>query len=653
MKIINTKTANDGLARGKTFVLNNRECATETLITDTDEEIKKIDRAIDVVRSDYERLLADAGENTVASEIIQAQLAILQDPVLYEKICTLVRDKNLNSAYAAECAGEEMALSLEASDSEYLKARSSDIRLIAKKLADVCIGNDTILTPSEPSVIVANEISPEQLIQIGKDNILALITENGSELSHTSILAGTYGIPYLFDVNPLPENGAEVAVDGENGTLIISPDAQTKEDFDNRILLFKKHSAVTNKQDDFPVGLYANIASPDDVNIAIENGAEGIGLFRTEFLYMNRKELPTEEEQFAIYRKVLESMDGSEVIIRTMDIGTDKKTECLPLPHEENPALGKRAIRVCLDFPEIFRTQLRAIFRAACYGNAGIMYPMITSCDELDAIKEQVELSIQELELRHENYAVPKQGIMIETPAAAIISDMLAKKVDFFSIGTNDLTQYTLALDRQAKGLDRYYNEHHEAIYRLIKITAENAHRHNTVVEVCGELGGNPKAIIKLLECGVDKLSMSPGKLPRVRAALQMIQNTQQIDELTAPADGVLIPMEQIPDEAFSSGVLGDCIAVETESGEIFAPCNGTISMVAQTHHAFGIRSDAGNDILIHIGINTVSMNGKGFECDLQVGQRISQGEQLMRADVPLIREQGLSPMVILAYSAK
>lgn len=657
MKIIHAKIANGGFACGKAFVLSRRTKAEKTLTSDPDGVLRELGRAIETVRTDYERLLSEAAAagNTVAEGILQAQLAILQDPVLYEKITAFVRDSGFNGAYAAECAGEEMAAVLETSESEYLRARSSDVRLITERLSDMLSGNAAAAVPTEPSVIVAEEAAPEQLIRIGRENILALITENGSPLSHVSILAGTYGIPYLFGAEELPESGAEIAVDGEQGLVILNPDGQTKENIENKIREYQEQGKSSQEDEVYPVRLYANIASPKDLEDVIKNGAEGIGLFRTEFLFMNRKELPTEEEQYQVYRKVLEGMHGREVIIRTMDIGADKKTECLPLPAEENPALGRRAIRICLEEPELFRTQLRAILRAACYGNAGIMYPMITSCEELEAIEEQVRLSAQELKQRQERYAMPKQGIMIETPAAAVISDLLAEYVDFFSIGTNDLTQYTLALDRQGEGLDRYYNPHHEAIYRLIGMTAENAHRHSTTVGVCGELGGNPKAIRRLVECGVDELSMSPGKLPQARAALRKMQkeNNAAFDELTAPADGVLIPMEQIPDEAFSSGVLGTCVAVETESGEIFAPCNGTITMVSETKHAFGIRSDAGSELLIHIGINTVSLQGKGFDCKLRKGQRIQQGELLMRADVSYIRSMGLSPMVILAYGLK
>lgn len=657
MKTIHAKIANGGFACGKAFVLSKRAKTEKTLTSDPDGALRELDGAIETVRADYERLLSEAAAagNTVAEGILQAQLAILQDPVLYEKITALVRNSNFCGAYAAECAGEEMASVLEASDSDYLRARSSDVRLIAGKLSDALSGNTAATVPEEPSVIVAEEAAPEQLIRIGREKILALITENGSPLSHVSILAGTYGIPYLFGTEELPENGTEIAVDGEQGLVILNPDGQTKKDVGNKIREYQEQSSAEPGDESYPIRLYANIASPKDLDDVINNGAEGIGLFRTEFLYMNRKELPTEEEQFQVYRAVLEGMHGKEVIIRTMDIGADKKTECLPLPAEENPALGRRAIRICLDEPELFRTQLRAILRAACYGNAGIMYPMITSCEELEAISEQVRLSAQELEQRQERYTMPKQGIMIETPAAAVISDLLAEHVDFFSIGTNDLTQYTLALDRQGEGLDRYYNPHHEAIYRLIQMTAENAHRHNTLVSICGELGGNPKAIRRLAECGVDELSMSPGKLPQARAVLRKMQEESRaaFEELTAPADGMLIPMEQIPDEAFASGVLGTCIAVETESGEIFAPCSGTVTMVSETKHAFGIRSDAGSEILIHIGINTVSLKGQGFDCKLQKGQRIQQGELLMHADVGYIRSKGLSPMVIMVYGLK
>lgn len=655
MKKIELKIANGGIALGKAFILSD-DIKVEKISGEPENEIKRFESASNTVCKSFEALIKKAQDegNNVLSGILDAQLSIAGDPVIKEKITEYIKSQSVNAEFAVLTVGESTANEFKAMDNDYIKARSEDVLIVSKKVIKTLLGKAEDI-PSEPAVIFADEISPEQMVTVGEKNLLAMVTVNGSSLSHTAILAGTYDIPYVFG---LPSDlkissETEIAVDGDEGVIIIEPDKATKEIFAEKIRKADEEAKNITREDDLPVELFANITCVEDADRAIKNGAEGIGLFRTEFLFMNRRELPSEEEQFEAYKKVAEKMAGKEVIIRTMDIGSDKKTECLPLPNEENPALGRRAIRICLENTDLFRTQLRAILRVAKYGNIGIMYPMIASAWEIDAIKEQVALAAEELKNRGEKYAVPKQGIMIETPAAAVISDVLAEKVDFFSIGTNDLTQYALALDRQSEGLDEFYDPHHEAVYRLIEMVVTNAHKHNVKVGICGELGGNPKALERLIKCGVDELSMAPAKLKKARGVLKNIKlPVAAVENFTAPADGNLISMSDIPDEAFSSGALGECVAVDPVNGDIYAPCDGEISMVADTYHAFSIKTPSGKEVLIHIGIDTVALKGTGFKCNLTLGQKVRQGEKLMAVNIDKIKSAGYSPMVIMVYNS-
>ena len=691
MKVLSGKKANGGEALGKLFVIGEQEEIGETFAEDIEAEIEKFKEAVSKVNDSFEKLIkkAQEGGDTAASGVLAAQQAMLSDAGLLEKAESLIREKKLSAASAAVSAGEEYEKKLKESDSEYIRERSSDVKAVMQKAALAALGKDDMGLPSEPSVIAAKELTPELLTRIGRENILGMISEQGSPVSHVAILSGTYGVPYVLGI-PVSEleAGAAVLVNGEEAKVCLDPDDSARAQYEKYREEEAEAEAAAALQEGavLPAKLYANAASLADVDSAVENGAGGIGLFRTEFLYMNRSTLPTEDEQFAIYKAAAEKMGGREVIIRTMDIGADKQTECIRQPKEENPALGKRAIRICLEDTELFHTQLRALLRAACFGDIKIMYPMITSEKELDEIEENVKAAAAELGARGEKYRIPDQGIMVETPAAAVISDRLAKRVKFMSIGTNDLTQYTLALDRLEEGLEKYYDPHHEALKRLIRMTCENGHKYGVTTGICGELGSDPEAIGWLIDCGVDELSVSTGKLKKTRQALAKLpaavsaaasaatpataqaaetsDNTAPESEYTeasaksflsslgAPADGELIPMAEIPDRVFSQGIMGECIGIEPENGDIYAPADGTIALVAETLHAFGLQTEDGRGILVHVGIDTVELKGECFENHLVCGQQVKRGEKVMTADIDGIRKKGYSAMVITAITS-
>ena len=644
------KTGNAGIAVGKVFLQREMPLPVRKTVSDTEAEQKRFALTLEQVRSSLSHGAESADPK--AADILEAQRLMLEDETLLGSIRRKIAE-GMNAEYAAYEAGNEAAAAFERMEDAYLRARSTDMRDVAGKLSRTLMGDGPESGPEQPCILFAEELTPEQLSSLDRSLILGLVTRQGNANSHTAILAGNYGIPYLFsvDFDRAQVEAAELAaLDAGSGKLILSPDEETRQRFSEEQ---QKAENALASADSYQgnIRVNANIAGPEDVQNVLDSGADGIGLYRTEFLYMNRSTLPNEEEQFQAYKAVLEGMNGGEVVIRTMDIGADKQTDCLMMAKEENPALGRRAIRICLDEPELFRTQLRALLRAAVYGNVCVMYPMIASPEEIDAIREQVEMAAQELEARGERYRTPPQGIMIETPAAAMISDILAEKVDFFSIGTNDLTQYTIALDRQAKGLERFYNPHHEAVLRLMELTVKNAHAKGIRVAVCGEMGGDPDMVRRLRDMGIDELSMSPSKVRTVKSLLAALteEESREIEEICSPVDGVLVAMEDIPDEAFAGGMLGQCVGVIPENGNIYSPCNGTVTMIAESGHAIGIRSEKGRELLIHVGINTVTLHGTGFTCCVGKGDSVRLGEQIMTADLELIRSAGLDTTVIVA----
>ena len=454
---------------------------------------------------------------------------MMEDDGYNESVENIIRSQGVNAEYAVATTGDNYAQMFSAMDDDYMRERAADVRDISERLLTILNGEDTgSVDTDEPKIIVAEDLAPSETVQLDKDKVLSFVTVKGSLNSHTAILARTMAIPALVNTSMELDDsmdGKTGIVDGANGTFYVDPDEATLEEMKKRQeedLLRKQLLQTLKGKDNVTldgqrVMLYANIGNIKDLATVIQNDAGGIGLFRSEFIYLEKEEFPTEEEQFQIYRQVAQTMAGKRVIIRTLDIGADKQCGYFHMEHEENPALGCRAIRICLTRPEIFKTQLRALFRASAFGRIAIMYPMITSVAEVRRIKEIVEEVKSELTSQGVEFGDPEQGIMIETPAAAIISDDLAREVDFFSIGTNDLSQYTMAIDRQNPQLDQFFDPHHPAVLRMISMVVENAHKAGIWAGICGELGADQSLTKEFLAMGVDELSVSPGSILPLR----------------------------------------------------------------------------------------------------------------------------------------
>lgn len=476
------------------------------------------------LRELYDKAVKEVGE--VNAQIFEAHMMMLEDDDYNDFIQNLIESQGVNAEYAVAAAGDNFAEIFANMDDEYFKARSIDVKDISERIIAILNGICESGHLNRPCIIVAEDLAPSETVQMDKDKLLAFVTRFGSANSHTAILARTMSIPALIQVEINPDwNGKTAIVDGYQGLLIVDPDEETlvkyqskqQQDQEKKALLQTLKGKENITKAGQRIQLYANIGNVTDLGDVLRGDAGGIGLFRSEFLYLEKDTFPTEEEQFESYRQAAETMAGKKVIIRTMDIGADKRVDYFQLDREENPAMGYRAIRISLTRQEIFKTQLRALFRASAYGNIAIMYPMIISVEEVREIKEIVSQVKAELQEAHIPYGEVEQGIMIETPAAALISDLLAKEVDFFSIGTNDLTQYTLAIDRQNSKLDRFYNAHHEAILRLIRMVVKNAHQEGIWAGICGELGADPELTEEFLRMGVDELSVSPGMILPIR----------------------------------------------------------------------------------------------------------------------------------------
>lgn len=491
-------------------------------ITDPEAEIARFHKARETAAAElaglYEMAVRKVGEaNAMIFEVHQM---MLEDTDYLDSVTHIIRTQEINAEMAVATTGDNFSAMFAAMEDEYMRARAADVKDISERLIACLINGSSAgeLLP-EPSILVAEDLAPSETVQFDKSMLLAFVTHLGSANSHTAILARTMNLPALIGIEPNPAwNGRLAVVDGYTGTLTIDPDgeyllqmqARKAQDEEKQRLLQQLKGKETVTKNGRKINLYANVGSLSDIMTAMENDAEGIGLFRSEFLYLEKKEFPTEEEQFSIYRTALENMGGKKVIIRTLDIGADKQIDYFGLEREDNPALGYRAIRICLTRPDIFRTQLRALLRASVYGPLSIMFPMIISLEEVLAIKEILEEVKQELTAQNIPFAPVEIGIMIETPAAVMISGQLAAEVDFFSIGTNDLTQYTLAIDRQNPKLDTFYNPHHPAVLRMIQETVENGHAHGCWVGICGELGADEELTETFLQMGVDELSVSP-----------------------------------------------------------------------------------------------------------------------------------------------
>lgn len=532
MQCFQGKSVYKGIAMGPIVVLKKNDYQVKrTRIEDTEAEVKRVDEALKASQEQlqklYDKAVREVGEASAA--IFEVHQMMLEDEDYLEAIQNMIRTEQVNAEYAVAVTGDNFAEMFASMDDDYMKARSADIKDISERLVRNLSGQgDVDLSSIEPSVIVADDLSPSETVQMDKDKILAFVTVHGSTNSHTAILARMMNIPALIGVKMDLEafqSGMTAVVDGFQGMVTFDPDEETKAQTETKIqeeaeklkLLQELKGKENITLDGRKINIYANIGSVGDIGYVMENDAGGIGLFRSEFLYLGRNDFPTEEEQFQAYKQAVQMMAGKKVIIRTLDIGADKQVDYFNLGNEDNPAMGYRAIRICLRQPEIFKTQLRALLRAAVYGNLSIMYPMITSTEEVKKIYEIVAEVEEELKAQEIQYKIPEQGIMIETPAAAIISDKLAEMVDFFSIGTNDLTQYTLAIDRQNEKLDEFYNPHHEAILRMIQMVVDNAHKCGKWAGICGELGADATLTEQFVRMGLDELSVAPSMVLKLR----------------------------------------------------------------------------------------------------------------------------------------
>ena len=532
MQYFQGKSVYKGIVMGPVAVLKKNDYQVKRArIEDPEAEVKRVKEAVEVSKKQlgrlYDKAVREVGEASAA--IFEVHQMMLEDEDYLESMENMIRIELVNAEYAAVATGDNFAEMFAAMDDEYMKARSADVKDISERLVRNLSGEgDNDLSSMEPSIIVADDLSPSETVQMDKEKILAFVTVHGSTNSHTAILARMMNIPALIgvpmDLNSL-KTGMTAVVDGFSGQVIFEPEEDVQKETEKRMqeeaekqkLLEELKGKENITPDGRKINIYANIGSVGDLGYVMENDAGGIGLFRSEFLYLGRNDFPTEEEQFQAYKQAVQTMAGKKVIIRTLDIGADKQVEYFNLGKEENPALGYRAIRICLKHPEIFKAQLRALFRAAVYGNLSVMYPMITSTEEVEKIYAIVAEVEEELKKQEVQYKIPEQGIMIETPAAVMISDRLAEMVDFFSIGTNDLTQYTLAIDRQNEQLDDFYNPHHEAVLRMIRMVVENSHKCGKWAGICGELGADLTLTEQFVRMGVDELSVAPSMILKLR----------------------------------------------------------------------------------------------------------------------------------------
>ncbi|HUM84519.1 MAG TPA: phosphoenolpyruvate--protein phosphotransferase [Lachnospiraceae bacterium] len=528
------KSAFQGIAIGKIAeMVKDSKVVRREHVEDAEAEIKRYheakDRAITELQGLYDKALKEVGETH--AQIFEVHQMMLEDDDYNDSIENIIKSQLVNAEYAVATTGDNFAETFAAMEDDYMRARSADVKDISERvITDLSGGQGTGNVFTEPVILVADDLAPSETVQLDKSKVLAFVTREGSTNSHTAILARTMNIPALVQV-PVPKDveGKMGIVDGFTGTVYIDPDEDTLTKYqmqqdkekEKKALLAELKGKDTVTKSGRKIKLYGNIGGVGDVGFVLENDAAGIGLFRSEFLYLQSDGYPTEEEQFKAYRTVAEMMAGKEVVIRTLDIGADKQIDYFNLDHEANPALGFRAIRICLDRVDVFKTQLRALYRASAFGNIDIMLPMITSVWEVEKSKEIMKEVRDDLSAHQIPFKDVPVGVMIETPAAVMIADELAELVDFFSIGTNDLTQYTEAIDRQNQKIERYFNPHHPAVLREIQMTIDAGHRHNTWVGICGELGADPTLTETFIKMGIDELSMSPSSILPVRKIIR------------------------------------------------------------------------------------------------------------------------------------
>jgi phosphotransferase system enzyme I (PtsI) len=542
MIILQGKSVYNDVCIGRISFFKRKESVIKRLkIQDTEAEIERFHNAkqkgINQLKSLHEKMIKTVGEADAA--IFEIHQMMLDDLDYCDSIENIIRSQEVNAEYAVGVTADNFSEMFLAMDDEYMRGRAADVKDVSERLVRILSGNDdndNMSDSNEKFIIASDDLAPSETVQLDKSRVLGFILKDGSTSSHTAILARSMGIPAIIGIGKdlLEEyDKAECIVDGFTGTVYIEPDEETmatmknkQKEVDRQKQLLQELKGKENiTLDGTKINIYANIGSPADVAKVLSNDAGGIGLFRSEFLYLENSDFPTEEQQFIAYKQVAENMAGKKVIIRTLDIGADKQADYFNLKHEDNPALGYRAIRICLTQPEIFKTQLRALYRAAVFGNISIMYPMITSVEEVRKIKDIVSEVKAELKEQGIPYKEDVEtGIMIETPAAALISDELAKEVDFFSIGTNDLTQYTLAIDRQNRLLEPFCNTHHKAILKLIKMAADNAHKEGKWIGICGELGADTTLTEEFLKMGIDELSVSANMVLKVRDKVRSIK---------------------------------------------------------------------------------------------------------------------------------
>lgn len=528
------KSVFSGIAIGKCKIFGKKDQVVKrSKVTDTDLEIKRFTQAKEQAKSQlaalYEKALKEVGEANAA--IFEVHQMMLDDLDYVESITNMISSQGINAEYAVATTGDNFAEMFAAMDDDYMRERAADVKDISNRVIHILQGgSEQAGLGDQPVIILADDLAPSETVQLDKSKVLSFVTRHGSTNSHTAILARTMNIPALIGIDyPEDAEGHMAVVDGRNGVFLLDPteeeltkyEALRQEEVEKARLLQELKGKENVTKAGRKIALYANIGGVGDVASVLANDAGGIGLFRSEFLYLETEDYPSEEQQFKAYRTVAENMAGKKVIIRTLDIGADKQVDYFGLEHEENPAMGYRAIRICLDRKEIFKTQLRAIYRASYYGNISIMFPMIISVDEVKAAKEMCATVQKELKSEGIPYGKVELGIMIETPAAVMISDLLAKEVDFFSVGTNDLTQYTLAIDRQNPKLDNIYDAHHLAILRMLQMIIDNGHKEGCWVGICGELGADVTLTDTFIKMGIDELSVSPSMILKVREQIR------------------------------------------------------------------------------------------------------------------------------------
>lgn len=534
------KSVFSGIAIGRITIFGKEDLQViRKKINDPEQEIARFDGAKEKAKTQlmglYEKAMKEVGE--VNAAIFEVHQMMLEDPDYIDSVFHMIRSQNVNAEYAVASTGDNFAEIFAAMDDDYMRERAADVKDISNRLIEILQGNEQGgIQTEEPVILFAKDLAPSETVQLDKSKVLSFVTHFGSTNSHTAILARTMNIPAVIGVDfPQDAEGKMGIVDGYTGKVYIDPPVSLMEEYqkkkeqeeEKRRLLMQLKGKENITLDGKKINLYANIGGVSDVAAVLANDAGGIGLFRSEFLYLESKDYPTEEEQFAAYKAVAEKMGGKKVIIRTLDIGADKQVDYFHLGKEENPAMGYRAIRICLDRPEIFKTQLRAIYRASYYGTLAIMFPMIISVDEVRQIKAMVETVKKELKEEQIPYKEVELGIMIETPAAALVSEELAKEVDFFSIGTNDLTQYTLAIDRQNQKLDNIYDPHHPAVLKLLQMIVDNGHKGGCWVGICGELAADTALTEIFLKMGFDELSVSPSMILKVREKIRSVDTTK------------------------------------------------------------------------------------------------------------------------------